>query len=116
MDEVGLAGPVPNPRWWWQSLTANELINVAHSSCAVSGFPMKNYDGRKYSTLEATGHSSRIGILTKRRPCPPTSVHPERPARAKRRPRQEAGERLALVTSLSYRYARNMSSILDIKV
>jgi hypothetical protein len=66
MDEVGLAGPVPNPRWWWQSLTANELINVAHSSCAVSGFPMKNYDGRKYSTLEATRHSSRIGILTKR--------------------------------------------------
>jgi hypothetical protein len=66
MDEVGLAGPVPNPRWWRQSLTANELINVAHSSCAVSGFPMKNYDGRKYSTLEATRHSSRIGILTKR--------------------------------------------------
>jgi hypothetical protein len=73
MDEVGLAGPVPNPRWWWQSLTANELINVAHSSCAISGFPMKNYDGRKYSTLEATRHSSRIGILTKRveRPASP---------------------------------------------
>jgi hypothetical protein len=61
MDEVGSAGRVPNPRWWWQSLTANELISVAYSSCAVSGFPMKSYDGRKYSMLEATG--THLGLV-----------------------------------------------------
>jgi hypothetical protein len=36
MDEVGLGGPVPNPRWWWQSLTANELINIVPLSQKMS--------------------------------------------------------------------------------